>query len=458
MSLKNVATPEKNVAELEFDIDKASFEAEVNKVYRKSVAKMNIPGFRKGKAPRSIIEKMYGKGVFYEDALNALIPEAYEAALAESGIDAVSRPEFDVLSIEEEVVIKAKVYTKPIMTIADYKGIEAERPIEPVSEEEVDAQIKRDRDRNARSIEVTDRPAQEGDTANIDYEGSVDGVPFDGGKDNGHNLKLGSGSFIPGFEDQVIGHNVGDEFDVNVTFPEDYHEKSLAGKAAVFKCKLNSITYEELPELDDEFAKDASKFDTFEEYKNDIRATIEKRHQDTANNILEENLIDILLTKLEGDIPECMYDNEVENTIRDYDNRLRMQGLDLSTYLKYTGMDLDGMRSEFRPRAERQVRTRLALETIAALEGIEIDDEAVEAEYAKMAEAYGMETDKIKESLPADAIIPDLKVRRALELVREAAVVTDTEVKKPEPASDTAEIVDAAEKSVEAAEENKDAE
>ena len=426
MSLKKSELIEKNLYELTFDVDRATFDAAVDKVYRQSVKKINVPGFRRGKAPRSIIEKMYGKGVFYEDALNEIIPAAWAEASAEAKLDMVSRPEFDVESIEDDgVVLKAKVYVKPEVAIENYLGIEAERTVAPVTEENITAEIEKVRARNSRMIDVTDRAAQMDDVANIDYEGSVDGVPFDGGKAEGHDLKLGSGQFIPGFEEQIVGHNIGDEFAVNVTFPEEYHAEELKGKAAVFQVKLNGLKFNELPEVDDEFVRDVSEFNTLDEYKADIRAKLEADNAKTADRAVEEQLLNALIEKLEADIPEAMFETETENYVRDYDNRLRMQGLDLSTYFKYTGMDLDTLRTQMRPQAEKQVKTRLALEKIAELENIVVSDEEIEEEYKRIAEAYNMEVDKVKEVVDAEGITADLKVKKAVDLVKEKAVITD---------------------------------
>ena len=426
MSLKKSELIEKNLYELTFDVDRATFDAAVDKVYRQSVKKINVPGFRRGKAPRSIIEKMYGKGVFYEDALNEIIPAAWAEASAEANLDMVSRPEFDVESIEDDgVVLKAKVYVKPEVAIENYLGIEAERTVTPVTDEDINAEIEKIRARNSRMIDVTDRAAQMDDVANIDYEGSVDGVPFDGGKAEGHDLKLGSGQFIPGFEDQIVGHNIGDEFAVNVTFPEEYHAEELKGKAAVFQVKLNGLKFNELPEVDDEFVRDVSEFNTLDEYKADIKAKLEEKNTKAADNAVEDQLLNALIEKLEADIPEAMYETETENYVRDYDNRLRMQGLDLSTYFKYTGMDLDTLRTQMRPQAEKQVKTRLALEKIAALENFVVSDEEIEEEYKRIAEAYNMEVEKVKEVVDADGITADLKVKKAVDLVKEKAVITD---------------------------------
>ena len=424
MSLTKSEVIEKNRYELQFSVDKATFDAAVNAVYRKQVKNIAVPGFRKGKAPRSIIEKMYGTGVFYEDAINDLIPDAYTEALKEAAIDAVGQPEFDVVSIDENgLVLSAKVYVKPEVEIKDYLGIEVEKEVVAVSDEDVDREIETIRERNSREIDVTDRPAEMGDTTVIDFEGFCDGVAFEGGKGTDYALKLGSGSFIPGFEEQIVGKSIDEEFDVNVTFPEEYHAADLAGKPSVFKVKIHAITKVELPELDDDFAKDVSEFDTFAEYKADVKAKIEKRHEASAENAVEDKLVEALIEKLEADIPEPMFVAETENFVRDYDTRLRSQGLDLNTYFKYTGMNLDSLREQMRPQAERQVKARLALEKIAALENLEATEEDINAEYEKIASAYGIEIDQVKASIDSDAIAADMKVQKAMELVKEKAVV-----------------------------------
>ncbi len=431
---------ESNKQELNIKIDSAEFEAACTKIFRRDAAKINVPGFRRGKAPRAIIEKMYGKGVFYEDAINELIPANYDAAIKESGIEPIGQPEFDVLSIDEEgVVLKAVVYVMPEVSIEGYRGIEVTKTPYTVTDEEVNHEIEHVREHNAREIEITDRAAELGDIANIDYEGFADGVPFEGGKDEGHDLKLGSGSFIPGFEEQVAGHTIGEEFDVNVTFPEQYHAPELAGKAVVFKCKLNAIKAEELPELDDEFAKDVSEFDTLDEYKADVKVKIEKRKANAADAEIEEQLIDVLVEKLVCDVPQPLYDAEAENIVRDYDMRLRSQGLDLATYMKYTGQTLDGLREQMKPAAERQVKTRLALQKIVELESIDVTDEAVEEEYNRMAEMYQMEAEKIKEAIAAEDIKGDLKLKAAVELVKGAAIVTEKAPEEEAKAEEAAE-------------------
>ena len=425
MSLTKKELTDKNLYELEISVDHDTFEAAVTRVYKKQVGKFTVPGFRKGKAPRSIIEKMYGKGFFYEDAINDILPEAYESAIKEAELDVVGRPEFDIKSIDENgAVLTAKVYVKPEVEIKDYKGIKATRKVEPVTDEELDAEIATVQNRNSREIEVTDRAAQNGDVATIDFDGYVDGVAFEGGKGENYDLKLGSGSFIPGFEDQVVGKNVGDSFDVNVTFPEDYHAKELAGKPAVFKVTIHKLSAVELPALDDDFAKDVSEFDTFDEYKADLKAKIEKRHETTADSDVDEQLSVALMEKLEADIPECMFETETENFVRDYDNRLRMQGLDLKTYFQYTGMTLETLREQMRPQAERQVKLRLALEKIATLEALEATEEEINGEYENIANSYNVPVDQVKASIDVAAIAEDMKVKKAMDLVKETAKIT----------------------------------
>jgi len=434
MSLIKAEKAEKSTVALEFSVDKETFEKAVTKVFRKQSANITIPGFRKGKAPRSVVERMYGKGVFYEDAANEILPDAYEAALTEANIKPVGRAEFDIKSIDENgIVFAAVVPVKPDVTIEGYYGIEAAREVAPVTETEIENEIKIIQERNRREIEVTDAPAAMGDLTKIDFEGFVDGVAFEGGKGTDYALKLGSGSFIPGFEDQIVGHAIGEEFDVHVTFPTEYHAAELAGKDATFKVTVKSITKIELPELDDDFAKDVSEFDTMAEYRADIEAKIQKRHESAADSAFEETIIKALTEKLGGEeIPEAMFEAETENLLRDYDNRLRMQGLDLQTYFKYTGMTLDQMREQMRPQAESFVKVRLALEKIVELENIQVSDEEIEAEYARLAGAYQMDVDAVKGMIPADSVAADLKVKKAMDEVKAHAVAAEAKpAKKP---------------------------
>ena len=423
MKLIKAEKAEKSTVKVEFSVDKEVFDAAVEKVYRKQVKKITVPGFRAGKAPKAVIEKMYGKGVFYEDAINDLIPDNYTAALKESGIEAVGQPEIDIVSIDENgLVLSAIVPVKPECKLEGYKGLEVAKVVDPVTDEELEKEINTIRERQSREIEVEDEtPAAMGDVAKIDFDGYIDGIAFEGGKGENYSLKLGSGSFIPGFEEQVAGHKIGDEFDVNVTFPAEYHAEDLAGKEACFKCRVNAITKVELPELDDDFAKDISEFDTFAEYRADVKAKIEKRHENAAEAEFEEKLIDALIEKLEAEIPEAMFVAETENFVRDYDNRLRQSGLDLKTYFQYTGLDLDKLREQLRPQAEKQVKARLALEAVAAAEAIEVTEEELTAEYETIAKAYNIEADKVREFVDAEMVKADVSVRKAMQVVKDNA-------------------------------------
>lgn len=444
MSLKNVNKPETNVVEIEFTSDKAAFDAACDKAYKKNVGSISVPGFRKGKAPKHIIEKMYGKGVFYDEALNEIVNPAFADAIKGQDFKMVSQPEFDVVSIDDDgVTFKAKFYVKPEVEITDYIGIPVTKTVREASDEDADNEISDTQKRNSRQVEVTDRAAQDGDIVVIDFDGYVDDKPFEGGKAEKYNLTLGSGQFIPGFEEQIVGKNIGDEFDVNVTFPAEYHAAELAGKPAVFKIKLHEIKFNELPALDDEFAKDVSEFDTFAEYKADVKAKIQDRYNKQADGEVEEQLIGALIEKLKAEIPEPMYVAETENFVRDFDGRLRMQGLDLKTYFKYTGLDLDALRKQMRPQAERQVKTRLALEKIVELEGIKPTDEEIAAEYDRIAKAYNMELDKVKEMVDEAAIAEDVAVKKAVDLVKEKAVVTEKAYEEPKTEETKAEDAEA---------------
>lgn len=409
--------------ELQFSVPRADFDKAVDEVAKEELPKFNIPGFRRGKAPRAIVEKMYGKGVFFEKALNVVLPDAYDKAVAEAGLEVVGRPEFDIVSMEGDPVLSALVYVKPEVKIDGYFGIEAERKVADVTDDEVNAEIDRMRERNARNVEITDRAAQNDDIVNIDYKGEIDGVAFDGGTAEGQDLKLGSGSFIPGFEEQIVGHAIGDSFDVNVSFPEDYHAKELAGKPAVFHVKLHKITVRELPVADDEFAKDVSEFDTLDAYKDSVRAKIRERNEKAADSAFETELCEALIGKLKADIPEPMFAAETENYVRDYDNRLRMQGMNLDTYFKYTGLNLDTLRAQLRPQAEKQVKVRLALEKIAELEKVTVSDEEIEAEYKRISDAYNVPMEQVKGMIKDEDIKADLSVKAAMDLVKAKAVV-----------------------------------
>ena len=439
MTIRKTEINEKSQAVVEFSFDAAAIEAEKVKVFRKKANSFNVPGFRRGKAPRSVIEKMYGTGIFLEDAINELINANWEEIINAAGKTIVSSPEFDIVSFEDEVVMTAVMSVKPEIELADYAGIEVEAVLTPVTDEEVDGEIETVRRRNARETEVTDRSAAMGDIAVIDYEGFVDGVAFDGGKDSGHKLTLGSGQFIPGFEEGVVGHNAGEEFDVNVTFPTEYHAAELAGKVAVFNVKLNSIIFEELPALDDDFAVEVSSFDTFAEYRADVAAKIEKRHQTNADREVEEKLQNALAEKVTAVIPDAMIDREVEAMVRDGESRMQMQGLDFKTYLQYFGMDLDGYKAQVRPAAETRVKTELALEKIAELEKIEISEEDIEAEYKQISTDYNVELDYAKSALPAEEIVHTLTMRRAIDAVKDTAKVTYLDKASEEPAEEAAD-------------------
>lgn len=423
---------------LEFLVDRATFDAAVSTVYRKQASKINVPGFRKGKAPRSIIEKMYGKEVFYEDAINEVLPEAYSAAVEESALKVVGQPEIDVPSIDEEgVLVTAKVYVEPEFEIEGYKGLKADKVIVPVSDEEIDHEIQTVRERNSREIEVTDRAVENGDKTVIDFEGFVDGVAFEGGKGENHPLTIGSGAFIPGFEEQIIGHNVGDEFDVNVKFPEEYHEKSLAGKDSTFKVKLHSIAVVEYPELDDDFAVDVSDFNTFAEYREDVKSKIEKRHETEAERSVDEALNNALAGLVTVEIPAPMIEAEVDNSVNEYDSNFHRQGFSLEAFLSMTGQTMEQIRDQLRPVAAERVKVRLALEKIVALENITASDEDIEAEYKSIVDAYGVDLETVKNAIRAEDLGNDIAVRKAYEFVRENAVITETAPVAEEAASDT---------------------
>lgn len=426
MNLIKSEKTDKGVWTLQFSVDKDTFAKAVSDSFRKNSGKITVPGFRKGKAPRAVVEKMYGKGYFYEDAFNAVLPNAFEAALKDSKLDMVGQPDFDVVSVSDEdgVVFSAKVSVKPEVKVEGYLGIEAEKKVVPVTDEEVDQEIRTLQERNSRETDLDEGgKAEMGDICTIDFDGSVDGVPFDGGKGSDYPLKLGSGNFIPGYEEQVAGHTLNETFDVKVSFPEDYHVKELAGKPAVFKTTIHKIQHIELPALDDDFAKDFTEFDTFDEYRKDVRAKIEKRHGEEADSEFENAVLDQLIEKTDAEIPETMFVAETENFVRDYDNRLRMQGLDLKTYFQYTGMDLDKLRAQLRPQAEKQVRLRLALEKIAELEKLEATQEDIDGEIQRIADAYQMKVEDVRKAVPMDSVAEDMKVKKAMDLVKEKAVI-----------------------------------
>lgn len=427
MSLKSSNKVESNRYQLEVEVDAETFAKAVDQVYHKQSKKITIPGFRKGKAPRAFIEKYYGEQVFYEDAINAVYPDALDSAVKEANLELVQdKIDFDLVSAGKDgLVFKATITTKPEVEVEDYKGMKATKPSVEVTEEEVDAEIKKVQERNSRMVTVEDRAAQNGDIAVIDFEGFVDGVAFEGGKAENQSLTLGSGQFIPGFEEQIIGHHTGEEFDINVKFPDDYQAKELAGKDSVFKIKLHEIKMKELPEVDDEFVKDVSEFDTLESYKKDLKEKLQKAKEAKAQDDVENQLIDQLVEKLKAEIPQAMFENRIDEDIREFAYRLQAQGLDINTYMKYTGMDKDSIRKQFQPQAERQVKVRLALEKIVELEKIEPNEDEINAEYEKLAKAYEMDADKVKSFIPKEELVKDIAVEKAIQLIRDTAVVTE---------------------------------
>ena len=429
MSLKSQNKIDTNRVELEVVVDADTFEKGLAAAFKKQSKNIAIPGFRKGKAPRSFVEKYYGKEVFYEDAVNALYPDALDEAIKEAGLDVIQdKIDFDVKEVGPQgFTFTAALTTKPEVSIENYKGVEALKKSAEVTDEDIDEEIKKVQERNSRMVTVEDREAQNDDVAVIDFEGFLDGEPFEGGKGENYSLTVGSGQFIPGFEEQIVGHKTGDEFDVNVTFPEDYQAEELKGKATVFKCKLHEIKMKELPEVDDEFVKDVSEFDTLDDYKADLKKKLAENKEKEATDDLENQLIDKLVELVQGEIPEAMYENKIADSIREFGYRLQSQGLNMDTYMKYTGMNVDQMKEGFRPQAERQVKLRLALEKIAELEGLKAAEEDLDQEYQKIAEQYKMEADKIKELIPAAELEKDICVEKAINLVRDNANIKDAE-------------------------------
>ena len=431
MNLVKSEKLEKNQHELQFSIDAASFNDAIAKAYKREAGKYNIPGFRKGKAPRHMIEKMYGEDVFQYSAVNDLFPAEYDKAVEASGIEPVDRPEVDIVSMNtaDGVVLKAVVTVKPEMKVCNYIGLKAEKAANTVEDAAVDAEVDRLRERNARLV-AREGKAQDGDITDIDFEGFVDGEAFDGGKGEHFSLTLGSGQFIPGFEEQVAGHEAGEEFDVNVTFPEDYHAKELAGKAAVFKVKLNEVQYKELPAADDEFAKDVSEYDTLEEFKASIRKNMEESAEKQAELEVENTLVDQLVATLEGDIPPVMIETRIDEMVRDFDYRLSQQGLRLADYLKYIGGDEAKFREGFKEQAEKQVKMRLALEAVAKAENIEASEEDFENEVKRIADTYKMEVEKVRSIIPVAEVKKDLAVNKAIDFIKSKAEITAKKAEK----------------------------
>lgn len=425
MNLISCEKLEKSMVELQFSIDAETFKNAVAAAFKRESKKYAVPGFRKGKAPRAMIEKMYSADIFHYDAINDLFPEAYEAAVKEAGIDVVGRPEPEVVSMSEAegATLKVKVAVKPEVTLGDYAGLNVTKKVKTVDESLVDAEIKRMQDRNGRLL-TREGAAENGDTVDIDFEGFVDGVAFEGGKAEHYSLVLGSGSFIPGFEDQVIGHSAGEEFDVNVKFPEQYQAEELAGKDAIFKIKLHEVKYKELPELDDDFAKDVSEYDTLDELKDSIRKNIEENNNKQADAQVENDLIEQVVNGMTVEVPEAMYEARVEELVQDFQYRIAQQGLKLEQYLQYMGMELDAFKAQFREQAEKQVKMRLAMEAIVAKEAIQATDEEFENEIKRIADAYKMEVEKVRSVVDEAAVKADLAVNKAIDFVKEKANVT----------------------------------
>ena len=424
MALKSSNLTAANTYEVEVEVDGKTFMEAVAKVFKKQAKKLAVPGFRKGKAPRAIIEKMYGEDVFYDDAMQDCYPEALDEACEAAGLKVITVTGLEATHVSKEgFTFKATVVVEPEIEIKDYDGIEVEKLSTEVTDEMIDEEIDRVRERNSRMITVEDRAAENGDTVVIDFEGFCDGEAFEGGKAEEYNLELGSGNFIPGFEEQIVGHNTGDEFDIDVKFPEEYQAENLKGKDAVFKIKLHEIKTKELPEVDDDFVKDVSEKDTVAEYRDELKEQIAKRLEGESERDLDDKLTNAIIEKVEGEIPEQMYDREAQNMVREMDMRLRQQGMDFDTYMKYTGMDANAVLEMYKPEAQRRVKMRLALEKIAELEKIEPTEDEINAEYDKMAEAYNMEADKVKEIIPVDSVKEDLGVQLAMKHIKDNAVI-----------------------------------
>ena len=429
MNLKATNKTETNKYELEIEISAEDFNKAIDEVFKTEGKKIAIPGFRKGKAPKAFVEKYYGESVFFEGAVDRLYRPALMDAVEASGLEVISIGQADITEVSKEngVQMKVVVVVKPEITIEGYKGIEATKKKAEVTDEDVSAELVKVQDRNSRMVTVEDRAALTGDTAVIDFEGFCDGEAFEGGKGENFELALGSGQFIPGFEDQVVGHETGEEFEIAVKFPEEYQAENLKGKDATFKIKLHEIKRKELPVLDDEFAKDVSEFDTLDAYKESIREKLQSDREKSAEADVENQILEALIEKVEGEIPDEMYDNEVEESINSFAYRLQSQGLNLETYLKYTGMNTDALKEQFKPQAEKQVKLRLALEKIAANEGLEPTEEELNAEYEKLAKTSEMEVDKIKNIVAEAQVKGDLQSQKAVEFVKENAAVKSEE-------------------------------
>ena len=425
MSLQ-VEKMEKNMAKLTIEVSAEDLDKAMQNAYLKARGKISIPGFRKGKAPRKMIEQMYGKGIFLEDAANALIPEHYSKALEECELEIVSQPEIDVVQAEpgKAFIFTAEVAVKPEVTLGDYKGLEVPKSEVEVTDEDVDAEIKKEQEKNSRTVTVEDRGAENGDIATIDFEGFVDGVAFEGGKGTDYPLTLGSGSFIPGFEDQLVGAKAGDHVEVNVTFPEEYQAAELAGKAAVFQCDVKKVEAKELPELDDDFAQDVSEFDTLVEYKEDVKKNLTEKKEKEARAVKENAAVDKAIENAQMEIPDAMVDTQVRQMINDFASRMQSQGLTMEQYFQFTGMTVEKMQEEMKPQALKRIQTRLVLEKIAEVENIQPTEEEVNEEISKMAEMYKMEADKLKELLgdrELEQMKKDMAVQKAVTLVADEA-------------------------------------
>ena len=425
MSLKSTNKIETNTYELEVDATAEEFENAVQAAYQKAKNKINVPGFRKGKAPRKMIEKLYGESCFYDDAVNAMVPEIVGGAIDEAKLTLVDRPEIDVTALSKEngVSFKVKCITKPEVEISDYIGIEVEKPAKTVTDEDVEKQLKAMQEKNGRLVTVEDRAVENGDTVVIDFEGFMDGKAFDGGKEDGFELKIGSGQFIPGFEEQIVGKTTGEDFTINVTFPENYQMEELAGKPAEFKIKLHEIKTTELPDLDDDFAKDTSEFDTIDELKADLKKKLEDNAAKNADAAAENAVYDAVIAKMNADIPQVMFEHKIDEMVRDFEMRLSQQGLDLPMYLSFTGMDEAAFRDTFKDQAEKTVKLRLALEQIAKLEGIEVTDEQVMEELKKMSENYKLPLNQLMSVVSPATLKTDMLVTEASKLVKDSAVI-----------------------------------
>ena len=425
MSLQ-VEKMEKNMAKLTIEVAAEDLEKAMQNAYQKAKGRISIPGFRKGKAPRKMIEQMYGKGVFLEDAVNALIPEHYSKALAECELEIVSQPTIDITQAEpgKALIFTAEVAVKPEVTLGDYKGVEVPKTEITVTDEDVEAELKKEQEKNSRTISVEDRAAQLNDIVTIDFEGSVDGVPFDGGQATEYPLTLGSNTFIPGFEEQLVGAKVGDDVDVKVTFPEEYQAKELAGKEAIFKCAVKKIEAKELPELDDDFAKDVSEFDTLAEYKEHVKTNLEDKKANEAKRAKEDAAVDKAIENAQMDIPEAMLQTQCRQMLDDFSRRMQSQGLSMDQYFQFTGMTADKMMEDMKPQALKRIQTRLVLEKVAEVENIQPTEEEVNEEISKMAEAYKMEADKLKELLgerELEQMKKDMAVQKAVTVIADAA-------------------------------------